>query len=40
MSSSLLTGIEVASAACAAGTIVFVLIVRLLWRRAKSLREP
>lgn len=40
MSPSLLTGIEIASAVSAVVTVIFVLGVRLLWRRAKSLREP
>lgn len=36
----LLTGLEIASAACAGATGLFVLAVQFLWRRGKSLREP
>jgi hypothetical protein len=35
-----LTGIEVASVVCAVVTTAFALVVRLFWRREKSLREP
>ena len=37
---SLVTGIEIASTVSAIITTIFMLIVRLLWRREKSLREP
>lgn len=40
MSPSLLTGIEIASAVSATVTATLVVIVRVFWRRGKSLREP
>jgi hypothetical protein len=33
-------GIEIAAAVSAVITVVFVVIVRLFWRKEKSLREP
>ncbi len=40
MNPALRAGIEVAAGAAALVTVVFVLVVRRLWRRGKSLREP
>ncbi|MDA8319705.1 MAG: hypothetical protein M0030_07845 [Actinomycetota bacterium] len=40
MSDWILTGIEIASGICAVITVGFVLFVRLVWRRGKTLREP
>ncbi|HEX9032789.1 MAG TPA: hypothetical protein VF834_13190 [Streptosporangiaceae bacterium] len=40
MSSSLLTGIEISSVIAAVVTVIFVVVVRVFWRRGKSLREP
>ncbi len=40
MTQSLLTGIEIASAVSAVLTTAFAVMVRVFWRRGKSLREP
>ena len=40
MSPSLLTGIEIASSVSAVATTILVVVVRLFWRREKSLRDP
>jgi hypothetical protein len=40
MSQSLLTGIEIASSASAVATAILVIVVRLFFRREKSLRDP
>jgi hypothetical protein len=40
MSPVVRTGIEIAALVSAVVTVVFVVVVRLFWRREKSLREP
>ncbi|MGN6681013.1 MAG: hypothetical protein ACTHKL_24895 [Streptosporangiaceae bacterium] len=40
MSPAVQAGIEIAAAVSAVITVTFVLVVRLFWRRGKSLREP
>jgi hypothetical protein len=40
MNPAVVTGIEIAAAASAIVTVLFVVVVRLFWRREKSLREP
>ena len=40
MNPAVRTGIEIAAAASAVITVAFVVVVRLFWRREKSLREP
>lgn len=40
MNPAVRTGIELAAGLSAIITVAFVLVVRLFWRREKSLREP
>ena len=40
MNQALLTGVEIASAISVVITTIFVVAVRVFWRRAKSLKEP
>jgi len=40
MNPAVVTGIEIAAGISAIVTAVFVVVVRLFWRREKSLREP
>ncbi len=40
MNPAVRNGIEIAAAISAVVTVTFVVLVRLFWRREKSLREP
>jgi len=40
MNPAVKAGIEIAAAVSATITVTFIVIVRLFWRRNKSLREP
>jgi hypothetical protein len=40
MNPAVRAGIEIAAAVSATITVTFVLLVRLFWRKNKSLREP
>jgi hypothetical protein len=40
MNPAIVTGIEIAAAISATVTVTFAVVVRLFWRRGKSLREP
>jgi hypothetical protein len=40
MNPAVVAGIEIAAGTSAVITGLFVLVVRFLWRRGKSLREP
>ncbi|HEX7995207.1 MAG TPA: hypothetical protein VF506_14890 [Streptosporangiaceae bacterium] len=40
MNPAVRAGIEIAAVLAAAITVTFVVLVRLFWRRNKSLREP
>lgn len=40
MNPAVRTGIEIAAVIAAVVTVIFVVLVRLFWRREKSLREP
>jgi uncharacterized membrane-anchored protein len=40
MNPAVRAGIEIAAAVAAVITVAFVVVVRLFWRKEKSLREP